>query len=98
MLALDYSKAFDSIPHEKLIECLNRIGAPQKMTSLVRAIYSNPHFRIKIPEGTSDEFPQDIGIRQGCPLSPCLYIIATSCLMTDPLRDFRDTEIDVTGR
>ena len=95
MLALDYSKAFDSIPHEKLIECLHRIGAPQKMTSLVQTIYSNPRFRIKIPEGISDDFPQETGIRQGCPLSPYLYIIATSCLMTDLLKDFRDTDIDL---
>ena len=92
-LALDYSKAFDSIPHEKLIECLIRIGAPQKMVELVQAIYTNPRFRIKIPEGTSDEFSQDIGIRQGCPLSPYLYIIATSCQMTDLLKDLRNTEI-----
>ena len=69
MLALDYSKAFDSIPHEKLLECLTRMGAPTKMITLVNAIYTTPRFRIKIPEGISDEFQQEIGIRQGCPLS-----------------------------
>ena len=87
MLALDYSKAFDSIPHPKLIECLKRKGASPKNVSLVAALYKHPKFRIKIPEGLSEEFPQDIGIRQGCPLSPYLYIIATSCLMEDLLKD-----------
>ena len=88
ILALEYSKAFHSIPHTKLIECLHRIGAPTKLTKLLAAIYQNPKFRIKIIEGISDEFNQEIGIRQGCPLSHYLYIIATSCLMTDLLRDF----------
>ena len=41
-----------------------------------------------IPEGISDEFEQHIGIRQGRPFSPYLYIIATSCLMTDVLQDW----------
>ena len=88
MLALDYSKAFDSIPHSKLTESLQRLGASQKNICLVDAIYRNPRFRIKIPEGISQEHSQDIGIRQGCPLSPYLYIIATSCLMHDFLRDY----------
>ena len=95
MLALDYSKAFDSTPHEKLLECLLRMGAPTKMISLVKAIYTSPRFRIKIPEGISDEFQQEIGIRQGCPLSPYLYIIATSCQMTDLLKDFDKLDIEL---
>ena len=88
MLALDYSKAFDSIPHGKLTESLRRLGASQKHISLVAEIYRNPRFRIRIPEGISEEHQQDIGIRQGCPLSPYLYIIATSCLMQDFLTDY----------
>ena len=89
MLALDYSKAFDSIPHTKLSESLNRYGAPTKLISLINCVYMNPRFRIKLPEGISTERTQDIGIRQGCPLSLYLYIIATSCLMEDLLVDVR---------
>ena len=70
LLALDYSKAFDCIPHPKLIECLHRMGAPIKLTALVAAIYRDPRFRITIQEGISDEHNQEIGIRQGCPLPP----------------------------
>ena len=92
LLALDYSKAFDSIPHDKLVECLNRMGASGKMIALVASIYLSPKFRIKIPEGISDEHAQEIGIQQGCPLSPYLYIIATSCLMYDLIRDYKQLE------
>ena len=83
LLALDYSKAFDSIPHDKRVESLHRLGAPPKMIRLVEMLYG-----IKLQEGISDEFEQRIGIRQGCPLSPYLYIIATSCLMTDVQKDW----------
>ena len=89
LLALDYSKAFDSIPHYKLAESLHRTGASKKNIALVEAIYKNPKFRIKIPEGISEEHQQVIGIRQGCPLSPYLYIVATSCLMNDFLIDYQ---------
>ena len=90
LLALDYSKAFDSIPHDRLIESLHRLGAPQDMIRLVELLYASPKFRIKIQEGISEEFEQQIGIRQGCPLSPYLYIIAPSCLMTDVLKDWEN--------
>ena len=92
-LALDYSKAFDSIPHDRLVESLHRLGAPRDMIRLVELLYASPNFRIKIPEGISEEYEQQISIRQGCPLSPYLYIIATSCLMTDVLKDW-DNEPD----
>ena len=93
ILALDYAKAFDSIPHGKLLECLQRLGAPTKLIKLVAILYREPRFRIKIIEGISDEFRQATGIRQGCPLSPYLYIIATTCLMLDLLRDLEYTDI-----
>ena len=62
-------------------------GASNKNIALIAAIYHHPKFRIKIPEGISEEKQQDVGIRQGCPLSPYLYIISTSCLMLDLLKD-----------
>ena len=61
------------------------------MTELVKILYVSPKFRIKIAEGMSDEFGQQIGIRQGCPLSPYLYIIVTTCLMRDLLKDWSET-------
>ena len=44
LLALDCSKAFDSIPHDKLLESLRRKGASEKNIALVAAIYHHPQF------------------------------------------------------
>ena len=57
-------------------------------------MYTSPRFGIKTPEGIGDDFYQELGIRQGCPLSPYLYIIATACQMTDLLRDFQNLDIE----
>ena len=51
-------------------------------------VNAKPRFRIKMPEGISGEWTQNTGIRQGCPLSPYLYIIANSFLMPDFPKDF----------
>ena len=90
-----------SISRAKLIQyplselgCTIEILRLQIKFALVAAIYRNPKFRIKIPEGISDEHPQTIGIRQGCPLSSYLYIVATSCLTKDFLQDYQ-TKIQV---
>ena len=52
-MALDYSKAFDSIPHSKLTESLTRMGTPHKLIRLVTAIYKDPRFRIRIKKDSA---------------------------------------------
>ena len=94
MLALDwYSKASDSIPHSKQTESLQRNDSSQKSIIPINNLCESPRFRIKVPEGISQERDRKIGTRQGCTLSQYLYIIATSCLMEDLLTDYRKRDI-----
>ena len=43
LLALDYSKALDSIPHDRLVESLHRLGAPRGMIRLMEMLYVSPN-------------------------------------------------------
>ena len=52
-------------------------------TSWVKDIYDNPTFAVIENNTVSDEYKQHTGIRQGCPLSPYLFIIFLTVLMHD---------------
>ena len=83
MVFLDWEKAFDKVDQEKLIEAMERLNIPKKLVAILRTFYINPRFRVKDLEGKSTYRKQNAGIRQGCPLSPYLFI----CLMSVMFKD-----------
>jgi len=83
MILLDWEKAFDKIDHSRLLEALERLGVPSNMLSLIKTIYREPKFRVKSGEFKSDYKTQSSGIRQGCPLSPYLFVLVMTVLMKD---------------
>ena len=71
---------------EKMVEAMKRLGPPKKMVDVLTSFYSNPQFRVKDREGKSTYRTQKAGIRQGCTLSPHLFI----CLMTVMFHDIHN--------
>eukprot|EP00975_Prorocentrum_lima_P044238 9275080-Prorocentrum_lima.AAC.1 len=67
--------AFDKVLHEGLFYSLERIGLDPKTQRLVQAVYSSPSFRVSLNGRLSNVYEQKSGIRQGCPLSPYLFLI-----------------------
>ena len=82
MAFLDWEKAFDKVDQSKMIESIYRLNIPEKMLRVLTAFYISPKFRIKDREGNSTYRKQRTGIRQGCPLSPYLFIILMTVLIT----------------
>ena len=66
-----------------LIEALQRLNIPEKIVSVIRSFYVNPQFRIKDNQGNSQYYKQRAGIRQGCPLSPYLFILLMTVIFHD---------------
>jgi hypothetical protein len=83
MLALDWAKAFDSIDPQGLIRALRRFGLPEGFIDMVQAIYTSRRFRVQDCGCSSEWCHQQFGICQGCPLSPFLFVIVMTVLMTD---------------
>ena len=62
-------------PKACLGECLERISVDQQVTKTISSLSASPRFAVKIWQAQSDWYVQERGIRQGCPLSPCLFLI-----------------------
>ena len=74
LILLDWEKAFDKVDHGKLEEALVRLDFPQKEREFIRHIYDNAQFTIKQRDATTGKGKQHTGIKQGCPLSPFIFI------------------------
>lgn len=69
---VDYSKAFDTIEHEKIWNALKNQGVEHKYIRILKNIYSNSKAKIKL-EKEGKEIKMERGVRQGDPLSPKLF-------------------------
>ena len=77
VLFVDLVKAYDTVNHELLIEILEQYGAPPKIRSAIKRMYTDLTVRITL-DGVSAEIPQTVGVRQGDNLSPVLFLFFMS--------------------
>ena len=90
LLFLDWEKAFDKIDQSKMFASLRRLNIPDYVVSVIEALYRNPEFQVSHKDHHSAWLRQRTGIRQGCPLSPYLFILTMHCMFHDVKQDFND--------
>ena len=78
-ISLDLSKAYDRIPRDKLHQALLRIGAPPDLIAAIMYIHDNAKIVLE-RHGRCESVPLAAGIRQGCGLSPLLWLAFTLLL------------------
>ena len=76
-------KAFDKVLQDELINAIRRMNIPDKILKILQKFYENPRFRIKDRQGKSSWRKQRAGIRQGCPLSPYLFLVIMTVMFHD---------------
>ena len=75
ILFLDFYKAFDTVEHQFLFHSLERLGFGDFFCKAIKTLYANGNSSIKLKYGTSPRFELKRGIRQGCPISPYLFLL-----------------------
>jgi hypothetical protein len=70
---VDFQRAYDSVPRDKLFDTLKRKGLNGFNFSAVNALYRSCPTVVQSKAGAGEEFETTKGVRQGCPLSPLLF-------------------------
>lgn len=88
---LDITKAYDSVPHIKIIECLRKAGVKEPLIHVVLDLLTN---RTTIIYGHTIKIGR--GVPQGDPLSPLLFILIMQPL-SDALAQYQGGGITLPG-
>jgi hypothetical protein len=78
MLKIDLAKAFDRVEWHFIVAALARKGLHDHFINLVHACISSPNFSVIVNGQSFAKFSSNRGIRQGCPLSPYLFVFAVN--------------------
>lgn len=75
LVSWDQRKAFDMVDHDFLFAILRKMGFNEDVVCLIGTLYSAIITRIQVNGFLSDPVSIERGVRQGCPLSPSLYVV-----------------------
>ena len=73
---IDFEKAFDGISREVLWRLLRHYGMPDKVVTIIRALYEGFSAQVVHKGKRTQPLNMRTGVRQGCLLSPLLFLVA----------------------
>lgn len=80
-IILDAEKAFGSLEWPFFSSIMRRMGMPKGFIALTELLHNSPTARLRLNGTISHPFSLSRGTRQGCPLSPLLFILAMDPLV-----------------
>ena len=70
---MDLEKAYDTINRHGMWLILRVYGVGGKLLKAVQSFYVDSRARVRVRNDVSELFPVNVGLRQGCVMSPWLF-------------------------
>lgn len=95
---VDFERAFDSVTREAMWSALKSFGVPQKIINLIKSMYNGYQCQVLHEGQLSDPFKVEIGTRQGCLLSPLIFLLVLDKIMAEVTKIRRGIQWGLTNR
>ena len=108
VVILDFSKAFDTVPHDRLLHKLNSYGIKGQLLSWIKTFLTTRKMRVVVDGEFSSEADVISGVPQGTVLGPILFLVhindlpecvsssvrlfADDCLLYRSIKSIKDHE------
>ena len=84
---IDFEKAFDSIDRETIWAVMRHYGIPTKVIAIIKNLYDEFTCQVVHSGRLSEEFHVTIGVKQGCLLSPLLFLLVLNWVTREAYAD-----------
>ena len=80
VMKIDISKAFDSVQWMFVLKSLRALGIHEKFIHWIKLFIASPSFLVQVNGDLAGYFQSSGGLRQGCSLSPYLFVMCMNLL------------------
>lgn len=78
---IDFQKAFDSVDRDVIWRLMQHYGFPSKFVTIIQQLYEDATCQVIHDRKLTEPFTMQIGIHQGCLLSPMIFLLVVDWIM-----------------